>query len=47
MLEKLLKKSDFEGPKPEVGKLQPGDAWVIFLKKKKIVQIDSISAPTV
>jgi len=47
MLEKLLKKSDFDGPKPEVAKLQPGDAWVVFMKKKKIVQIDSISAPAV
>ena len=47
MLEKLLKKSDFEGPKPEVGKLQPGDAWVVFMKKKKIVQIDAIPAPIV
>jgi 8-oxo-dGTP diphosphatase len=46
MLEKLLKKSEIREIAPELAKLQPGDAWVVFMKKKKIAQIDSITAPT-
>jgi 8-oxo-dGTP diphosphatase len=46
MLEKLLKKSELREVAPDLAKLQPGDAWVVFMKKKKIAQIDSLSAPT-
>lgn len=44
MLEKITKKSDVDLP---AEKLQPGDAWVVFLKKKKCVAIDVITAPEV
>jgi 8-oxo-dGTP diphosphatase len=47
MLEKLLKKSAVRAISADLAKLQPGDAWVVFMKKKKIVQIDSLSAPIV
>ena len=42
MLEKILKKSKAA---PEVTKLQPGDAWVVHLGKKKALQVDFIAAP--
>jgi 8-oxo-dGTP pyrophosphatase MutT (NUDIX family)/phosphohistidine phosphatase SixA len=44
MLEKVCKKSEVELPE---NKLKPGDAWVIYLGKKKCLQIDAITAPTV
>jgi 8-oxo-dGTP diphosphatase len=44
MLEKICKKSDVDFPED---KLKPGDAWVIYLGKKKCLQIDVISAPIV
>jgi 8-oxo-dGTP diphosphatase len=44
MLEKICKKSDVDFPED---KLKPGDAWVIYLGKKKCLQIDVISAPVV
>ena len=43
MLEKVCKKSDVDFPE---NKLKPGEAWVIYLGKKKCLQIDVISAPT-
>jgi 8-oxo-dGTP diphosphatase len=42
MLEKITKKSDLELPEE---KLQPGDAWVVHIRKKKVYQIDVIKAP--
>ena len=45
MLGKLLKKSKIAGKELPAGKLQPGDAWVLFLKKKKVVQVDYLPAP--
>ncbi|CAB4752496.1 unannotated protein [freshwater metagenome] len=44
MLEQVSKKSDLDLPE---NKLKPGDAWVVFLGKKKVLQIDVIPAPTV
>lgn len=44
MLEKICKKSEVDLPDD---KLKPGDAWVIYLGKKRCLQIDVISAPTV
>lgn len=44
MLEHVSKKSDVDLPE---NKLKPGDAWVVFLGKKKVLQIDVIPAPTV
>ena len=44
MLENVSKKSDLDLPE---NKLKPGDAWVVFLGKKKVLQIDVIPAPTV
>jgi len=44
MLERVTKKSDVELPE---NKLKPGDAWVVFLGKKKCLQIDVVQAPTV
>jgi 8-oxo-dGTP diphosphatase len=44
MLERVTKKSDVELPE---NKLKPGDAWVVFLGKKKCLQIDVVPAPTV
>ena len=44
MLEYVSKKSDIDLPE---NKLKPGDAWVIYLGKKKVLQIDVIPAPTV
>ena len=43
-LEQVSKKSDIDLPE---NKLKPGDAWVIYLGKKKVLQIDVIPAPTV
>jgi len=45
MLGKLLKKSKVADKELPAGKLQPGDAWVVFLSKKKVVQIDYLMAP--
>jgi 8-oxo-dGTP diphosphatase len=44
MLESVCKKSEVDLPE---NKLKPGDAWVIYLGKKKTLQIDVIPAPTV
>jgi hypothetical protein len=44
MLEQVSKKSDLDLPE---NKLKPADAWVVFLGKKKVLQIDVIPAPTV
>ena len=44
MLERITKKSDIDLPG---NKLKPGDAWVVFLGKKKCLQIDVVPAPTV
>ena len=44
MLERITKKSDIELPE---NKLKPGDAWVVFLGKKKCLQIDIVPAPIV
>ncbi len=44
MLEKLTKKSKVDLP---LEKLQPGEAWVLFMRKKKCVGIDLIAAPVV
>jgi 8-oxo-(d)GTP phosphatase len=44
MLERITKKSLVELPE---NKLKPGDAWVVFLGKKKCLQIDVIQAPIV
>ncbi len=44
MLERITKKSDIDLPE---NKLKPGDAWVVFLGKKKCLQIDVVPAPTV
>ena len=44
MLERVTKKSDVELPE---NKLKPGDAWVVFLGKKKCLQIDVVQAPIV
>jgi 8-oxo-(d)GTP phosphatase len=44
MLEKITKKSEVNLP---AEKLQPGDAWVAFFKKKNCVAIDVIPAPVV
>ena len=44
MLERITKKSDIELPE---NKLKPGDAWVVFLGKKKCLQIDVVPAPIV
>ena len=44
MLERVTKKSDIDLPE---NKLKPGDAWVVFLGKKKCLQIDVIPAPVV
>lgn len=44
MLEKVTKKSKIDLPE---SKLLPGDAWVIFFKKKKVVGIEIIPAPVV
>ncbi len=41
-LERITKKSDVELPEE---KLQPGDAWVVHIRKKKVHQIDLIKAP--
>ena len=43
MLEKLTKKIDFDYPD---NKLQPGEAWIIHHKKKEVLQIDRLEAPT-
>ncbi len=43
MLEKLTKKIDFDYPD---NKLQPGEAWIIHHKKKEVLQIDWLEAPT-
>jgi len=43
MLEKVCKKSDVDFPE---NKLKPGEAWVIYLGKKKCLQIDVIAAPS-
>ncbi len=45
MLGKLIKKSKVADKELPAGKLQPGDAWIVFLKKKKVVQVDFIPAP--
>lgn len=42
MLEKLTKKSDVDHP---AEKLQPGDAWILHIRKKKVLQIDVVKAP--
>ena len=44
MLEKLTKKSKVDLP---LEKLHPGEAWVLFMRKKKCVGIDLIAAPVV
>ena len=44
MLERITKKSGVDLPE---NKLKPGDAWVVFLGKKKCLQIDVIPAPVV
>ncbi len=44
MMEKLTKKIDFDYPD---NKLLPGEAWVLFLRKKEVMQIDRIAAPSV
>jgi 8-oxo-dGTP diphosphatase len=44
MLERITKKSDIDLPE---NKLKPGDAWVVFLGKKKCLRIDVVAAPTV
>jgi len=44
MLEKVTKKSKVDLPE---SKLLPGDAWVVFFKKKKVVGIEIIPAPVV
>ena len=44
MLEQVSKKSDLDLPE---NKLKPGDGWVLFLGKKKVLQIDVIPAPIV
>jgi len=44
MLEKISKKSKVELPE---FKLQPGDSWVVFFKKKKVVAIEVVPAPVV
>jgi hypothetical protein len=43
MLEKLTRKIDFDYPD---NKLQPGEAWIIHHKKKEVLQIDRLEAPT-
>ena len=43
MLEKLTKKIDFDYLD---NKLQPGEAWIIHHKKKEVLQIDRLEAPT-
>jgi 8-oxo-dGTP diphosphatase len=45
MLGKLLKKSKVAEKQLPAGKLQPGDAWIVFLSKKKVVQVDFLVAP--
>lgn len=45
MLAKLLKKSKISDKALPSARLQPGDAWIVFLKKKKVVQIDYLMAP--
>ena len=42
MLEKITKKSDLDLPE---NKLQPADAWVLHIRKKKVLQIDLLLAP--
>ena len=42
MLEKLTKKIDFDYPD---NKLLPGESWVVFHKRKEVLQIDRIEAP--
>ena len=44
MLERITKKSSVDLPE---NKLKPGDSWVVFLGKKKCLQIDLIPAPVV
>ena len=44
MLEKICKSSEIDFPER---KLQPGEAWVLYLAKKKCLQIYVISAPAV
>lgn len=45
MLGKLLRKSRVADRELASGKLQPGDAWIVFVSKKKIVQVDYLMAP--
>ncbi len=42
MLEKLTKKIDFDRPE---NKLMPAESWILHHNKKKIVQIDHLTAP--
>lgn len=44
-LAKLLKKTTVDEKNLPSAKLQPGDAWIVFFKKKKVVQIDYLIAP--
>jgi phosphohistidine phosphatase SixA/8-oxo-dGTP pyrophosphatase MutT (NUDIX family) len=44
ILEKVTKNSDVDLP---VSKLQPGEAWIVFFKKKKASSIELVSAPAV
>ncbi len=45
MLGKLLKKSKLKEEALPAGKLNPGDAWVVYLKKRKVVSVEYIPAP--
>jgi 8-oxo-dGTP diphosphatase len=45
MLGKLLKKSELKDESLPAGKLNPGDAWVVYLKKRKVVAVEYIPAP--
>ena len=45
MLAKLLKKIKMEEQAVPTGKLNPGDAWVVYLKKRKVVSVEYIPAP--
>lgn len=42
MLEKLTKKIDFDRPE---NKLKPGESWILHHDKKRVLQIDHLTAP--
>jgi 8-oxo-dGTP diphosphatase len=44
MMEKLTKKIDFDYPD---NKLQPGEAWIVHHDKKKVLQVDRLTAPSI